>query len=212
MVLTASILASKDEWVLDSGCTFHMTPNKSALFDFKEINGSKVLMGNNICSEVRGIGKLKIINPDNSVVILTDVRYMPTIGRNLISYGQLEKIGCKYKGGDFVVSFYKKNPDKTLGPKVLTGKYKGGLYYLQGSVVKGEAAVARAEVNLTNIWHSRLGHMSLKNMNILVKEGYLNSNEVHTLQFCENCVLGKAHIQSFPTAKHITRNIGLHSQ
>ncbi|KAG7559229.1 Ribonuclease H-like superfamily [Arabidopsis thaliana x Arabidopsis arenosa] len=118
--------------------TFHITPDKDALFDLKEIDGGKVLMGNNTHSEVKGIGKLKIQNPDGSI----------------------------------------------------------------GTVLNGEAYVARAEVNLTNRWHSRLGHMSLKNMNILVKEGYLDSKEVHTLDFCEECVLGKSHKQSFPEAKH----------
>ncbi|CAL9238502.1 unnamed protein product [Arabidopsis halleri] len=49
--------------------------------------------------------------------------------------------------------------------------------------------------------------MSLKNMNILVKEGYLDSKEVHTLDFCEECILGKSHKQSFPEAKHTTTGI-----
>lgn len=81
------------------------------------------------------------------------------------------------------------------------------LYYLQGSVVNGEASVARTEVNLTNRWHSRLGHMSLKNMNLLGKEGYLSSKEVHTLDFCEECVFGKNHKQSFPEGKHTSTSV-----
>ena len=74
-------------------------------------------------------------------------------------------------------------------------------------MVKGETSVVRADVNLTNIWHSRLRHMSLKNMNLLVKEGYLDSKKVHTLDFCEECVFGKSHKQSFPEGNHITKGI-----
>ena len=74
-------------------------------------------------------------------------------------------------------------------------------------MVKGETSVVRADVNLTNIWHSRLRHMSLKNMNLLVKGGYLDSKEVHTLDFCEECVLGKSHKQSFLEGKHTTKGI-----
>ena len=85
---------------------------------------------------------------------------------------------------------------------MISGKYKDDLYYLQGQVVKGDAAVVRTSVNLTNRWHSRLGHMSLKCMNILVKKGYLSEKEVNSLDFCETCVLGKSHKQSFPKAKH----------
>lgn len=52
------------------------------------------------------------------------------------------------------------------------GENHDGLYYLHRLVVKGEAFI-RAQLNLINIRHSRLGHTSLKNMNLLVKEGYL---------------------------------------
>ena len=201
LVLTASKHDSKGAWVMDSGCSFHITPDKESLFDLQELDGGKVLMGNMTHSEVKGIGKIKILNPDNFVVILTEVRYMPTMGRNLISYGQLEKSGCRYEGKDFVVTFYKD------GQKVISGKYQDGLYYLQGRVVQGESMVARPETDMTKIWHSRLGHMSLKCMNILVKDGYLTDKEVKTLGFCESSVLGKSHKLSFTRSKHATKGV-----
>lgn len=141
------------------------------------------------------------MNPEQSTVILTDVRYMSTIGRNLISYGQLEKHGCNYEESGYKVTFFKQ------GEKVLRGCYKDGLYYFQGVVANAEATVARVEVDMTNRWHSRLGHMSLKNMNLLVKGGYLDTKEVHKLDFCEECVLEEAHRQPFPTAKHNSEDI-----
>jgi len=67
--------------------------------------------------------------------------------------------------------------------------------------------VARPDVDMTRLWHSRLGYMSLKNMNVLVKEGYLLEKEVTKLELCESCVLGKSDKQSFPTAKHTTKGI-----
>ena len=33
--LTASLVVSKDEWVLDSGCTFHITPRREVLSDLR---------------------------------------------------------------------------------------------------------------------------------------------------------------------------------
>lgn len=117
MILIANTHETRDEWVMDSGATFHITPEKDALFDLKEFNGGKVMMGNNTYSEVKGIGKLKIINSEEATVILSDVRYMPTMGKNLISYGQLEKSGCKYEGENFMVTFYRN------GKKVILGKY-----------------------------------------------------------------------------------------
>ncbi|KAF8080959.1 hypothetical protein N665_0912s0002 [Sinapis alba] len=138
MILTVSVQETKYEWVLDSGCTFHITPNKHVMFDLEELEGGKVLMGNNTFSEVTGIRKLKIVNLDESNVVLTKVRYLPTLGRNLIYYGQFEKNGCNYEGSNYKATFFKQ------GKKVLSGCYKDGLYYLQSVVAKAQAKVARA--------------------------------------------------------------------
>ena len=40
--------------------------------------------------------------------------------------------------------------------KVISGKYIDGLYYLQGSVVKGEVNAAMPKEKSTMLWHSRL--------------------------------------------------------
>lgn len=107
LILTASVQDTRDEWVLDSGASFHITPNKEVLFDLKEASGGKVLMGNNTFSEIEGVGKVRIKTRDGSIVILTDVKFMPTMGRNLISFGCLEKAGCTYEGGGYRVKFVK---------------------------------------------------------------------------------------------------------
>lgn len=158
-------------------------------------------MANNTQCDVKGIGKIKITNPEGKEVVLTEVRYMPSMSRNLISYGMLEKAGCTYKGEGFRIDFFKGKE------KVFSGDYVDGLYYLQGTVSRAEVNIGKAEPNMIDLWHSRLGHMSLANMNILVKKGYLQIKEVEDLKFCESCALGKAHKQSFQKAKHTTKGI-----
>ncbi|CAA7014732.1 unnamed protein product [Microthlaspi erraticum] len=44
-------------------------------------------------------------------------------------------------------------------------------------------------------------------MEVLSKEGYIPQMEIGELGFCESCVLGKSHKQSFPKAKHTTKGI-----
>ena len=100
-----------------------------------------------------------------------------------------------------MVNFYK--DDK----RVLSGRYHLGLYYLQGTVLRGEANLSRPERNMTNVWHSRLSHMSLKNMSTLVKNGFITDKDVKELDFCEHCIIGKSHKLSFPKAKHMTKGI-----
>ena len=47
LVLIVSPLDSKQEWVLDSRCSFHIPPQRDVLFDYKDIDDGKVLMANN---------------------------------------------------------------------------------------------------------------------------------------------------------------------
>lgn len=164
LVLTASTQDQGKEWNMDSGCSFHLTPNKEILSDLKEFNGGKVIMANNSHSEVKGIGKIQIQKPDGFVVILKDVRYMPHMSRNLISYGMLEKSGCTYEGSEFMVNIYKD------GKKVTSGKYHEGLYYLQGTVVKAEKSVPEAETDENNIAKAEYGVRMKKSKKVTFSE------------------------------------------
>ena len=57
-VLTVSSNDPREEWIMDSGCTFHMTPNKVRFIDYRELNEGKVLMGNNNSYKVIGVGSV----------------------------------------------------------------------------------------------------------------------------------------------------------
>lgn len=72
-------------------------------------------------------------------------------------------------------------------------------------MLKGESHSAVSTVNVTRKWHSRLGHLSQKGLDLLVKEGYLESKDIDMLGFCEDCVLGKAQKQSFKKGKHTSK-------
>lgn len=43
IALTVSLLVSEEEWMLDSGFTFHITPRRELLTEFKESEGNKVM-------------------------------------------------------------------------------------------------------------------------------------------------------------------------
>ena len=38
-------IAGFDEWILDSGCTYHMCPHKEWFFNFEEVDGGVFYMG-----------------------------------------------------------------------------------------------------------------------------------------------------------------------
>ena len=45
-----------DEWILDSGCRFHMTPNKTFFQTFESVDEKNVTIGNNTTCKVVGVG------------------------------------------------------------------------------------------------------------------------------------------------------------
>ena len=200
-VLSISSNDPRDEWVLDSGATFHMTSRKDWLFDLKDTEGSKVLMGDNTPCDVKGIGSVKLKMADGTMKILKDVRYIPELKRNLISLGTLDTSGYEIKLRGGVLKVLK-------GIMVaMKGTLNQGLYILQGETITGENAISEHKPSPTDLWHRRLGHMSLKGLVELHKQGLLKDIKATELQQCEHCIMGKSHRLKFPKGKHTTKGI-----
>lgn len=56
----------------------------SLMSSSRHFDGNKVMMDNDTYCMVRGMGKFIIENEDGSVVTLSNVRYIPEMGRKLI--------------------------------------------------------------------------------------------------------------------------------
>lgn len=96
-VLVVRKTKSKNDWVMDSRCTFHMCPRKSLFCKPTEVGGGRVLLEKIIECKIMGIGDLKLTLPDGTIKTLTKVRYVPRLWRNLISLGTLEYVGYSIK-------------------------------------------------------------------------------------------------------------------
>ena len=51
-------IASFDEWILDSGCTYHMCPHKEWVFNFEEVDGGAIYMGSGDVSYIIRMGSI----------------------------------------------------------------------------------------------------------------------------------------------------------
>lgn len=188
----------KDMWVLDSGCTSHMSSRRDWFSDFEENDGTTILLGDDHTVKSQGQGSIRIKANGGSIRILKNVKYVPNLRRNLISTGTLDKLGYHHEGGDGKVRYHKNNAT------ALVGRLINGLYVLDGETIMSESFNAEDTKSSTELWHSRLGHMSLNNMKILAGKGLLQKNDVKELEFCEHCVMGKSKKLSFNVSKHIT--------
>ena len=60
MVVTNEGTKPSEDWILDTTCTFHMSPNRDWFSTYKTLNSCDVLMGNNSFCNIIGIGIVKI--------------------------------------------------------------------------------------------------------------------------------------------------------
>ncbi|KAG8485735.1 hypothetical protein CXB51_019086 [Gossypium anomalum] len=173
-LLVASVNDSKvsEEWILDSGYTFHMSPNRDWFTTYETMSEGFVLMGNNDSCKIAGVGTIKVMMFDGFVRTLSDVRHVPELKRNLISLSTLNSKRYRYTTESGVLKISKGSLVLMKGQRK-TAK----LYVLQGSTVTGDATVASSSLSdddITKLWHMRLGHMSDNGMVELSKRGLLN--------------------------------------
>ena len=85
-----------DSWILDSTCSFHVTPNKDWFDTYRLVNSDFVQMDNDASCKVIGIGNIRIKMFDGVVRTLCDVMHVPDLKKNLISLGALNSNGFCY--------------------------------------------------------------------------------------------------------------------
>ncbi|KAG8491363.1 hypothetical protein CXB51_014484 [Gossypium anomalum] len=80
-LLVASVNDSKvsEEWILDSGCTFHMSPNRDWFTTYETVSECVVLMGNNASCKIAGVGTIKVKMFNGVFRTLSDVQHGSTV-------------------------------------------------------------------------------------------------------------------------------------
>ncbi|GKB43918.1 ribonuclease H-like domain-containing protein [Tanacetum coccineum] len=160
----------KDKGVIDSGCSRHMTGNRSYLTDYEEIDGGFVACGGNSKGrKITGKGKIRTGKLD-----FEDVYFVKELKFNLFSVSQIcdKKNSVLFTDTECVVlslDFKLTNESHVL----LKVPRKDNMYNvdLKNVVPQGglTCLFAKATPNESNLWHRRLGHVNFKTMNKLVK-------------------------------------------
>ena len=206
LVVLAGCVVGRDEWILDSACSFHICTNRDWFSSYEPVqSGDVVRMGDDNPREIVGRGSVRIKTHDGMIRTLTDVRHIPTMARNLISLSTLDVEGYKHTGSRRVMKVSKGSLIHMVGDM-----NSANLYVLRGSTLHGSVAAATVtdnEPSKTNLWHMRLGHMSELGMAELMKRNLLHGCTMSKTPFCEHCVFGKHKRVKFPTSIHTTKGI-----
>ncbi|MDD0148635.1 hypothetical protein PSY31_23395, partial [Shigella flexneri] len=70
---------SNNEWVLDTGCSYHMCPNRSWFRDLTESKQGVVTLGDDYECDIEGIGNIPLRLQNGRTILLTKVRFIPEL-------------------------------------------------------------------------------------------------------------------------------------
>lgn len=177
--------SSSDCWLIDSGCTNHMTGDEELFRELDRSQVSKVRIGNGAHIDVKGKGTVAI-ESCRGTKLISEVLFVPEIDQNLLSVAQLTEKGfkvifeskqCLIKDGN--------NSD------VFRIKRKGKSYSLDP--MEEEQAAYSAITTSAELWHKRMGHfhhaalLNLQKKDLAIGLPHIESE----LPNCNSCQYGK---------------------
>ncbi|GJQ92111.1 retrovirus-related pol polyprotein from transposon TNT 1-94 [Tanacetum coccineum] len=175
-------------FIVDSGCTKHMTGNLSLLCNFVEKYLGTVHFGNDQFAPILGYGDLVQGN-----ITIKRVYYVEGLNHNLFSVGQ-------FCDADLEVAFRKSTcfVRDLQGNDLLTGNRGTDLYTISLQETTSSTPIclmAKASPTQAWLWHRRLSHLNFDYINLLSKKDVvigLPKLKYVKDQLCSSCEVSKA--------------------
>ncbi|GJU11072.1 retrovirus-related pol polyprotein from transposon TNT 1-94 [Tanacetum coccineum] len=182
-------------FIVDSGCTKHMTGNLKLLCNFVEKFLGTVRFGNDQFAPILGYGDLIQGN-----VTIKRVYYVEGLNHNLFSVGQ-------FCDADLEVAFRKSTcfVRDLQGNDLLTGSRGSDLYTISLQETTSSTPIcfmAKASPTQAWLWHRRLSHLNFDYITLLSKKEVVNGLPKLKYvkdQLCSSCEMSKAKRSSFKT-------------
>jgi hypothetical protein len=152
-----------DMWIIDSGAFRHMTRDQARLSNLNEKKTSyKLELRDKTTYPVEGFGQASIKMKTGNYVHLSNVLYVPSLEKNLVSISCLEDKRNIITFVDGKVLSWQK--DSNIENARVIGSCEGNLYRL---LEKNEEALVHNEVNPNELWHRRYTHINYQTLPFL---------------------------------------------
>ena len=190
-------------WIIDSGCTSHVTYDRSAFVSYVAATTSSNLdLGASSSAPIVGRGdvKLYLSSPDGtrSACIVRNVLHVPELRYQLLSVSAMAKHGVRVQFDQSRALLIRSSDSKV----VATGTFRKGLYTLDCSTIPATSETSHiALVAPLHTWHERLAHVSKSGIESMVARGVVRGVQIApetTPVECTGCVLGKSHRTAIP--------------
>jgi hypothetical protein len=184
----------RSRWMVDSGCTHHISPYRSDFTDYTSVTGMVDLGGRAQIAQV-GSGTVSVRTTEGVLLTLSDVMHVPDAKLCYFSVTVLlEKKGrIVFENMGFTIYL--------AGTRLASGYCNGQLFWFDASI---SAVNAHAHVPLSiELWHQRMGHMfypALMRYKDSVKGITLDSSIDPDQAPCPGCELRKQTRLPFPTS------------
>ncbi|KAJ9515743.1 hypothetical protein QJQ45_008624 [Haematococcus lacustris] len=169
------------EWVIDSGCSRHLTPHRELLHDYQPLHEPQGV----VCFEGAG-GAMQLL----------DVLHVPEADGSLVSVGKATRAGGSVHFTPFGCSINMPGAKHSIrGTQV-----EQDLFLLDSKPVPvaGGFSLAARTCSDPLVLHHRLGHPGYRQLARLLREGMVRGTSVTAAQceataseLCEPCVMGK---------------------
>ena len=208
-LVNAGTPARSSSWIIDSGCSAHITFDRSRFTTYIPETLRTVEMGDKGTANVAGRGDVMIqvlVNGAVSHCKLTNVLHVPNFEYSLVSVSKMDSRGL-------CTSFQNGVCTITAGEKLIaTGSLKNSLYTL--NTVRTSPAIIDnaniAKVQPLQLWHERMAHVHKRGITSMVSRKVVRGiNDIPSSpssacdsdsDLCRACVLGKAKRAPFQKA------------
>nr|GEX21960.1 integrase, catalytic region, zinc finger, CCHC-type, peptidase aspartic, catalytic [Tanacetum cinerariifolium] len=182
-------------WIVDSGCSKHMTGNLNPLRNFVEKFVGTVHFGNDNFAAITGYGDYVQSN-----LTICHVYYVEGLGHNLFLVGQ-------FCDGDLEVAFHSNTCYiwNSKGEDLLTGSHDSNLYTISISEMAASSPVclmSKAMLTKSWLWHRRFYHLNFDTINQLSKNDLVDGImrfKYDKDHLCSACEQGKSKKATFPS-------------
>jgi hypothetical protein len=195
--------SSSDEWLIDSGTSYHMAKDKEIFFSLNECNTKKIFVGDDRSLSVVGSGTVQVDNGH-----FNDVLCVPSLSCNLLSIYQIthssEGKTIEFSPHQVVIKDLK-DPKHVLTTGIvddITRLYKFDKF---GSSSFSSVFVSHSD-DLSKLWDERFGHLNYRSLKQLCNQQMVIGLPPISCRdgVCAGCVLDKHHWDNFD--KHASLN------
>lgn len=188
----------KREWILDSGCSAHLTYDRDSFLNFTPVSSKSVDLGAGSSTSIVGTGDVSItilVSKKRKKCTIRNVMYVPALRYQLLSISVLAKAGISAQFDNQGVRLLRNGDGKI----VATGSISESGLYILDVVPNSESSEISLSATLS-VWHQRLGHVSQNAIKSMAKNNVVNGLQLtsNLVLPCSGCILGKSHRSTIP--------------